>query len=387
MLEHTIDILGDLIAFPTVSADSNLAMINDLAQRLEDCGAEVHVLHNSSQTKANLFATLGPQKDGGIVLSGHSDVVPITDQDWSSDPFQLTKRDGRLYGRGSCDMKGFIAATIAMAPTFAQAVRNRPLHFAFTYDEEVGCIGAGHLAQSLGDLGISPNVAIIGEPTEMKIIEGHKGCYEYTTQFQGLEGHGSAPDLGVNAVEYATRYVAFLLDLKDQLRTMAPADSPFEPPWTTVNVGAMNGGSVHNVIASKAQVHWEMRPVQKPDADFVKSQLRSYCHDVLLPKMQAVFPEASIQTEVVGEVDGLVPALENEARQIVSALTGRNEAAVVPFGTEAGIFQNIGMDVVICGPGSIEQAHKADEYLAIDQLADCLTLLQKLSVKLNDAGC
>ncbi|WP_299921669.1 acetylornithine deacetylase [uncultured Pelagimonas sp.] len=386
MLARTIDILGDLIAFPTVSADSNLAMIDYLASHLEECGAAVHLMRDPSGSKANLFATLGPQKDGGIVLSGHSDVVPVTDQDWSFDPFQMTKRDGRLYGRGSCDMKGFIAAVIAMAPTFAQAVQDRPLHFVFTYDEEVGCIGAGHLAQSLGDIGITPSVAIIGEPTEMRIIEGHKGCYEYTTKFQGLEGHGSAPDLGVNAVEYATRYVAFLLDLKDQLRTMAQPDSPFDPPWTTVNVGALTGGTVHNVIAPKAQVNWEMRPVQKRDADFVKSRLQDYCREVLLPKMQAVFPEASIQTEVVGEVDGLVPTLENEARQIVASLTGQNDAGVVPFGTEAGIFQNIGMDVVICGPGSIEQAHKADEYIAVDQLEQCLGMLKNLATNFDETG-
>jgi acetylornithine deacetylase len=382
VLNATKDILADLIAFPTVSADSNLEMIAYLATRLEDAGADVRLFRDPTGKKANLFATIGPWKDGGIVLSGHSDVVPVTDQPWTSDPFKMVERDGRLYGRGSCDMKGFIAATIAMASDFARSVRDRPLHLAFTYDEEVGCIGAGHLAQSLGDLGIRPNVAIIGEPTLMKIIEGHKGCYEYTTRFQGLEGHGSAPDLGVNAVEYATRYVALLLELKDQLRKMAPADSPFDPPWTTVNIGAMSGGSAHNVIASKARVDWEMRPVQKTDADFVKSELRSYCHDVLLPKMQAVFPEASIETEVVGEVDGLVPALESEARQIVCALTGSNEAAVVPFGTEAGIFQNLGMDVVVCGPGSIEQAHKADEFLAVDQLSDCISLLQKLAGKL-----
>ncbi len=386
MLTATKDILADLIAFPTVSADSNLDMMAYLATRLEDAGADVRLFNDPTGKKANLFATIGPWTDGGIVLSGHSDVVPVTDQPWTSDPFKMVEHEGRLYGRGSCDMKGFIAATVAMVSEFANSVRDRPLHFAFTYDEEVGCIGAGHLAQSLGGLGIRPNVAIIGEPTQMKIIEGHKGCYEYTTRFQGLEGHGSAPDLGVNAVEYATRYVALLLELKDQLRAMAPKDSPFDPPWTTVNVGAMNGGSAHNVIASRAQVDWEMRPVQKTDADFVKSQLGRYCHDVLLPKMQAVFPDASIETEVVGEVDGLIPALESEARQIVSALTGSNEASVVPFGTEAGIFQNLGMDVVVCGPGSIEQAHKADEFLAVDQLSDCLSLLQKLAVKLGSAG-
>jgi acetylornithine deacetylase len=193
VLQSTKDILADLIAFPTVSSDSNLELIAYLAARLEDCGADVHLFTDPSGNKANLFATLGPKKDGGIVLSGHSDVVPVTDQSWTTDPFVMTERDGRLYGRGSCDMKGFIATTIAMAPIFARSVRDRPLHFAFTYDEEGGCIGAAHLAQSLAQLGIRPSVAIIGEPTSMRIIEGHKDCYEYTTRFQGLEGHASAP--------------------------------------------------------------------------------------------------------------------------------------------------------------------------------------------------
>ena len=382
MLITTKDILADLIAFPTVSAESNLEMIAYLASRLEDVGADVQLFHDPSGTKANLFATIGPTRDGGIVLSGHSDVVPVADQAWSSDPFKMTEADGRLYGRGSCDMKGFIACSLAMAPRFAERVQDRPLHFAFTYDEEVGCIGAGHLASSLKEIGIRPNVAIIGEPTEMRIIEGHKGCYEYTTTFQGLAGHGSAPDLGVNAVEYAARYVSYLLELKDKLRSMAPLQSAFDPPWTTVNVGALNGGSVHNVIASSAKVDWEMRPVQKSDADFVNQHLHAYCRDVLLPRMLAVYPDASIETEVVGEVEGLVPTLENEARQILSSLSGNNETGLVAFGTEAGIFQNLGMDVVVCGPGSIEQAHKADEFVSIQQLERCLAMLEKLSGRL-----
>jgi acetylornithine deacetylase len=290
---------------------------------------------------------------------------------------------GKLYGRGSCDMKGFIAATLAMAPQFAAQPLKRPIHFAFTYDEEVGCIGAGHLAASLGQMDIRPSVALIGEPTEMRVIEGHKGCYEYTTRFEGLAGHGSAPDLGVNAVEYAVQYVARLLELKEQLREMAPTDSPFDPAWTTVNVGALHGGTVHNVIASKAQVDWEMRPIQKSDAEFVKADLKALCNDILLPRMRDIFPNASIETEVVGEVDGLIPTLENEARQIVCALTGRNDVGVVPFGTEAGIFQNIGMDAVICGPGSIDQAHKGDEYITLEQLEQCVKMLERLSSKLK----
>jgi acetylornithine deacetylase len=383
-LDRTKDLLRHLIAFPTVSADSNLQMIDFAADLLDRCGAQVEVITAPCGTKANLFATMGPaQVNGGILLSGHSDVVPVTDQDWNSDPFTLIEKDARLYGRGTCDMKGFIAAVLAMAPSYAERVRNRPLHFSFTYDEETGCLGAQHLGRILQERGLTPGVAIIGEPTMMRIIEGHKGCYEYSTHFQGLEGHGSAPDLGVNAVETAVRYVNVLLDLKDKLRGWAPEDSPFDPPWTTINVGALHGGSVHNVIAPKAQVDWEMRPVQTADADFVKEALRSYCDDVLLPRMRRVYPEASIELEVIGEVAGLIPTRENEARQIVSELTGANSPDVVAFGTEAGIFQALGTDVVVCGPGSIEQAHKADEFVSLDQMAQCIGMLDRLGDRLR----
>ncbi|MFS4582440.1 acetylornithine deacetylase [Phaeobacter sp. C3_T13_0] len=384
MIEQTTRILSDLIAFPTVSADSNLEMMAYLANRLEDCGAKVDVLVDGSGQKANLFATLGPVRDGGILLSGHSDVVPVADQDWQSDPFTLVEREGRLFGRGTCDMKGFIAATLAMAPQFVDRVGRRPVHFAFTYDEEVGCIGAGHLTQALSERGIKPRLAVIGEPTSMRIVEGHKGCHEYSTRFHGLEGHGSDPGQGVNAVEYAVRYVSRLLDLRRDLQDRTPSDSRFDPPWTTLNVGALNGGSVHNVIASKAQVDWEMRPVAKSDADYVKDAMARYCADVLLPSMRAVYPDANIDTEVVGEVAGLIPTTQNEARELLSELLSSNTPELVPFGTEAGLFQALGMDVVVCGPGSIAQAHKANEYLAVDQLSQCLALLGRLSSRLAD---
>lgn len=382
-LARTTELLGELIAFPTVSADSNLDMIAFMAGLLEDAGARVELIASPCGTKANLFATLGPDRDGGILLSGHSDVVPVTDQAWSFDPFTMVEAEGRLYGRGACDMKGFLAATLAMAPLFAARVGDRPLHFAYTYDEETGCLGARHLAEVLEARGLTPGIAIIGEPTEMRIIEGHKGCYEYTTRFHGLPGHGSAPDHGVNAVEYAVRYVQHLLTLKDRLREMAPGDSRFEPPWTTINVGALNGGVAHNVIAPTAEIDWEMRPVQPGDAAFVHDQLRVLCESELLPRMRAVHPQASIETEVIGEVAGLVPTEDNEARRIVAELTGANTADVVAFGTEAGIFQALGADVVVCGPGSIEQAHKADEYVALDQLVECLAMLERLAERLG----
>ena len=378
MLDRSAEILDALIEFPTISSDSNIDMIDHMADLLEDAGARVERHLSPGETKANLFATLGPDRDGGIILSGHSDVVPTADQAWTCDPFAMTRRDDKLYGRGTCDMKGFIAATLAMAPHFAQKVKDRPLHFSFTYDEETGCLGAQHLSEVLRQKGLKPSIAILGEPTDMQIIEGHKGCCEYTTHFNGLAGHGSMPDHGVNAAEYAVRYVSRLLALKDALRARAPKDSPFEPPWTTINVGAIQAGVAHNVIAPSAEVAWERRPVQDSDARFVKASLAQYCEEELLPQMQAVHPNASILTEVVGEVVGLLPMPENEARRIVAELTGANATGVVAFGTEAGIFQALDMDVVVCGPGSIEQAHKADEYLSLDQLSKCVTMLERL---------
>ena len=382
-LSRTRAILANLVGFPTVSADSNLAMIDHMANLLSDAGARVDLFHDDTGTKANLFATIGPDREGGIVLSGHSDVVPVTDQNWTSDPFRLEERDGRLFGRGTCDMKGFIAATLAMAPDYAARRLKRPIHFAFTYDEEVGCLGARSLVPALQARGIRPAMAIVGEPTDMRIIEGHKGCCEYTVAFQGLEGHGSNPDRGVNAVEYAVAYVARLMELRHQLRHRTPVASVFEPPWTTINIGRLSGGVAHNVIASRAELDWEMRPVQDSDAAFVRQTMADYCNDVLLPQMQAVCPDAGITTYVIGEVCGLEPMEENAARRLVAELTGANGADVVSFGTEAGLFQQMGLSAVLCGPGSIEQAHKADEYVTLSQLDQCLTMLHGLGERLT----
>lgn len=377
-LPDTIDLLEKLIAHPTVSADSNLTMIAELATRLENCGARVDLFQNEGGAKANLFATLGPDQPGGVVLSGHTDVVPVTDQDWNSDPFTLHRNGNRLHGRGSCDMKGFIAAATVMAREFATLDLRKPVHFSFTYDEEVGCLGARALVPELQRCGVQPAMAIIGEPTGMRVIEGHKGCCEYTARFTGLEGHGSSPQRGVNAAEYAARYVNALLQLRGELMLRAPADSRFEPPWTTLNVGRISGGVAHNVIAGKAEVDWEMRPVQDDDAAFVKSSMARVVEQDLLPMMRAVHPSANIVTEVIGEVIGLEVMPQNAARDLVASLVGASGADVVPFGTEAGLFQQMGMSVAVCGPGLIDQAHKPDEFVSLDQLSLCLDMLQRL---------
>lgn len=374
-LSRAIAILDDLIAYPTVSSDSNLEMIVRMASLLSEAGANVELFHDTTGLKANLFATLGPEAPGGIVLSGHTDVVPAEGLDWTSDPFVMRRDGERLYGRGTCDMKGFIAATLACLDDFSTADLRRPLHFAFTYDEEVGCLGARQLAEELRRREITPAMAIIGEPTLMRIVEGHKGCNEYTTRFTGTEGHGSAPDKGVNAAEYAARFVHWLLELRQDLRGRAPATSRFDPPWTTLNVGQIHGGTARNVLAGHAEVEWETRPVTTEDADLVRHAAHAYCDDVLLPEMRRIAPEAQIETEIIGEIAGLVPMAENEARDLVAALTGGTAADLVAFGTEAGLFQGLGMSVVVCGPGSIQQAHQPDEFIEITQLKQCLDML------------
>lgn len=376
-------ILGRLIAFPTISSDSNLDLIAHAAALLDDAGAKVRVWQSADEPKANLFASFGPERQGGIVLSGHSDVVPVTGQHWTSDPFAMRVEDGRLYGRGSCDMKGFIACVLAMAPAFGAASLARPLHVALTHDEETGCMGGRRLVEDLGKAGIHPSVSIIGEPTSMRIIEGHKGCYEYTTRFRGLAAHGSLTHKGVNAIEYAARYITRLMELREELANPQPSALRFDPPVTTLQVGRIEGGVSRNTIAPDCSVEWEMRPVRTEDAEFIKMQIARYAEEELLPQMRERFADAAIETEVIGEIAGLVPTSENEARDICAALTGSRESDVVSFGTEAGLFQERGISTVVCGPGSIEQAHKPDEFIEIAELGRCLTMLEKLLAQVS----
>ncbi|NBC97183.1 MAG: acetylornithine deacetylase [Deinococcus-Thermus bacterium] len=380
-LDDCLATLERLIGYPTVSADSNFALIAYLAERLESAGATVELLTDASGSKANLWATLGPDTPGGLVLSGHTDVVPVDDAYWTSDPFVMREDDGRLYGRGTCDMKGFIAACIGALPALAATRHEKPIHFAFTYDEEVGCVGARHLVDHLRAVEARPAMALIGEPTSMRIVDGHKGCCEYSTRFRGAEGHGSRPELGVNAVEYATRYVARLMELRGALAAAPPEGSRFEPPHTTISVGALTGGVAHNVIPGLAQVDWEMRPVAWDDALRVKDDLARFCDEVLLPEMRAISPGAGVETEVVGEVVGLEPRAENGARDMVASLLGTNGADLVAFGTEAGLFQGIGLDAIVCGPGDIAQAHKPDEFIAVAELERAIALLQGIAAK------
>lgn len=382
-LAETRRILADLVAFPTVSFDGNLEMVAYISDLLSSLDASISLSLDRTGTKANLFATIGEERDGGIILSGHTDVVPVEGQEWTSDPFQLTERDGRLFGRGTCDMKGFLAICLAMAPRFAEANLNRPLHLAFTYDEEVGCLGGRELVRELRKAAFRPAAVIVGEPSSMRVIEGHKGCYEYTTVFTGLEGHASRPDLGVNAVQFATSFIARLLELGEEVKAQASTGNRFVPHWTTVQVGRMQGGMARNVVAGQCEVEWEVRTVCPEEGEFIKSGLSAFVDEELRPAMKRTSTEADIVTHTIGEVEGLQVVPNSAARDLAFELTGADDAEVVAFGTEAGLFQSCGISTVICGPGSIEQAHKPDEYIEIAQLDAGIAMLERLLQRMS----
>ena len=380
IFKDSLKILSDLIAFKTVSGEDNNSLINYCDEILKKLGATSFKTFDDEKKRVNLFATIKSKKPNGkkpVILSGHTDVVPVS-KSWSTDPFKATIKDDKLFGRGSCDMKGFIACTLAYAPIYAKENLNRDIHFSFTFDEETACQGAPLLIKELKNRGINDGICIVGEPTNMKIIDAHKGCYEYTTYFEGLAGHGSAPEKGVNAVEYATRYISKLMDLREILKSKVPKNSVFDPPYTTIGIGGISGGIARNVIADKCRVDWEMRPVIKEDGEFVHNELNEFVNKELLPEMKKIFPKSSIKKEIIGEIIGFNKVSKSEACEFISNLTGDNSREVVSFGTEAGLFQEIGISTVVCGPGSIEQAHIVDEFITLDQIKKCLILLDDI---------
>ena len=374
---EALKILSELIKFQTVSGSSNVQLIEYCEKKLSKLGATSFKTFDEGKERVNLFSTIsGKQKlnGGGIILSGHTDVVPASSKDWSSDPFIATEKDNKIYGRGSCDMKGFIACSLALAPYFASQNLKKPIHFSFTYDEETACQGAPIMIKELKKRNINCSICIVGEPTSMKAIQAHKGCYEYSTHFTGLAGHGSAPDKGVNAVEYATKFINKLMELREELKKREPKNSVFTPPYTTLQIGRIKGGLARNVIADQCVVDWELRPVVPEDGEFVNKTMDAYVKNSLLPEMKKIYPKADIKKEVIGEIIGFNKEEKSEAINLVCNLTGDNSRDVVSFGTEAGLFQEIGISTVVCGPGSIEQAHKIDEYVSIDQLKKCLKM-------------
>jgi len=375
---ETKKILSELIKFQTVSGTSNLALIEYCEKKLSKVGASSFRTSDEAKKRFNLFSTLngkGKVNDGGIILSGHTDVVPASPKEWKSDPFVSTEKNNKVYGRGTCDMKGFIACSLALAPYFASQNLKKPIHFSFTYDEETACQGAPVMIKELKKRNFKCSVCIVGEPTNMKAVQAHKGCYEYSTYFTGLAGHGSAPDKGVNAVEYATRFINKLLEIREELKKREPKNSVFIPPYTTLGVGRIKGGLARNVIADQCVVDWELRPVIPEDGEFANKAMDAYVKDILLPEMREVYPKADIKKEIIGEIIGFNKEEDSEAINLVCNLTGDNSREAVSFGTEAGLFQEIGISTVVCGPGSVEQAHTIDEFVSYEQLKKCLALL------------
>jgi len=377
-----LEMLARLIAFDTVSRNSNLELIGFAQSLFHAAGAATRLTHDTAKTKANLFATLGPQTDGGFVLSGHTDVVPVDGQDWSSNPFAGVIREGRIYGRGAADMKGFLAVALALIPEFAALELKRPLHFALSFDEEVGCVGVRRLLQDLEAAAIKPALAIIGEPTQMRLVGAHKSGAVIETVARGREGHSSAPAQGANAVMMAGEFIALLAALGNEL--MADRDEFFDPPYTTIQANMVSGGTAVNVLAREARVTWEYRGLPDRDAASIVARADKQAAAAILPRYRAGASDARFETRIRAAYPGLVRDPDSPALRLASALTGSNEIHAVAYGTEAGLFQQAGIPAIVCGPGSIAQAHKADEFLALDQLESCATFLRRLAQKATE---
>ena len=377
LFEKSIKILKDLISFKTISGENNSSLINYCENILSKSGATSFKVFDADKKRLNLFATLKAKKSNGkepIILSGHTDVVPVS-KGWSTDPFVAEIKNDKLYGRGSCDMKGFLACSLAFADIFSKSNLSRDIHFSLTFDEETACVGAPLLIKELKKRKITNGICIVGEPTKMKIIYSHKACYEYTTFFEGLAGHSSKPDEGVNAAEYASRYVNKLMSLRNDLKNREPDNSIFTPPYSTLSIGGIFGGIAHNVIADKCHVNWETRPVNKQDGIFLNNEIDNYANE-LLTEMKKKYPSASIRKKIIGEIIGFNRIQDSKACEFVSSITGDNKREVVSFGTEAGLFQEIGISTVVCGPGSIEQAHTIDEFIELNEIKKCLSFLE-----------
>lgn len=379
------DLLADLISFDTTSALSNLELIHFVQAYLAAYGVAATLVHDESGQKANLYATIGPTNKGGVMLSGHTDVVPVKGQAWSSDPFTLTERDALLYGRGSCDMKGFIASCLAAVPALVQANLNTPVHLAFSYDEEVGCLGVRRLIDMLQGFAVRPAMAIIGEPTSMRLMIAHKGKRALRVKVTGQSAHSAYPTEGVNAVEYAAELVCEIRRIHAEFKQNGPFDSDYRVPHTTLHVGVFNGGTALNIVPNACQFDFEIRHLPEDQPDMIIQRIQTYAEQVLLTSMRAVAPQAQIEFEVLSAYPGLYTAPDAQVVQFVKGLLRPDtEVSKISFGTEGGLFsEQLGIPAVVCGPGSILQAHKADEYLSVEQLAACDAMLARLQQSLS----
>ena len=378
VLDETKSVLRDLVAFDTTSRNSNLPLIEFVGDYLSDRGATTRLIPSADGAKANLFCTIGPYIPGGVALSGHSDVVPVDGQDWSTDPFTLTEANGRFYGRGSADMKGFIACTLAMTTRFTEMELNRPLHFAFSYDEEIGCLGVGRLIDVIRSEPPRPAAVIVGEPTGMQIATAHKGICAMTTTVRGREAHSSRPQDGVNAIGAAASLVSYLYRLCDDLAETARYDR-FEPPYTTFNIGQITGGDAINIIARECLLNWEFRPIPGSDPARIIAHVEAWVKDELLPRMQATDPSYSIENICEFVVPPLDAPDGSVAELLAREATELNSTGTVAFVTEASLFADAGVPAIVCGLGDIAQAHQPDEFIEVSQLDACLGFLERIA--------
>jgi acetylornithine deacetylase len=374
----TVDILERLVAFPTVSRDPNLPLIDWIRNYLADHGVDSQLVGDDSGRKANLFASIGPQAEGGIVLSGHSDVVPTDGQDWTSDPFKLAARESRLYARGACDMKGFIATALSRVPALTKAKLSRPVHLMFSYDEEIGCLGAPRMIAAASERISKPAAVIVGEPTSMRVATEHKGICTTLTRVTGVEAHSSLTHLGVSAVMLAAELVAHLSGVGRALASAprSPHAARFTPPHTTVTVNTIRGGTAINILAAACELGWDVRALPGEDAAATHESLAQFA-STLLASLEAQGKHCSIESKVLADVPPL-EARDGAAEALAHAASSNpQESTTVPFATEGGQFQRAGWSTVVCGPGSIEQAHKPDEFIERAQLEACEGFLDR----------
>ena len=370
-----------LIAFNTVSRDSNLGLIEWVRDYLTKLGATTRLTHDATGKKANLFATLGDSKKPGLILSGHTDVVPVDGQNWDTDPFVATERDGKLYARGSADMKGFIGIILTRAPKFLAALNeNRldaPLHYALSYDEEVGCLGVRGLIKDLEDNGIRPGGCVVGEPTSMQPIIAHKGTHRFRCSVHGREAHSSYVTHGVNAIEYAARIIVFIRQLADRLAQLEQRDYGFTVPYSTLSTGLIQGGIAANVVPKDCVFQFDMRTLPQASPDALYQEIRAYAQ-TLASQMQAIDEKSGIELQWVSQTVGLAAAETDAIVQWAMQLSKNSTVGKVSYGTEAGLFQKMGIPTVICGPGDIAEAHRPNEFVALDQLAQCESFIDRI---------
>jgi acetylornithine deacetylase len=378
-----------LVSFDTVSRNPNMALIETVRDELAQVGIASTLTTDPSGKWANLFATV-PAHDGrthgGIVLSGHTDVVPVDGQRWQSDPFQPVVRDGRLYGRGTCDMKGFIGSALSLLPLMQQARLRQPIHFALSFDEEIGCAGAPLLIADLQRRGIALDGCIVGEPTGMRPVVAHKGINVYECLLRGLAAHSSLTPKGVNAIEYAARLICFIRDLADELRVQGPFDELYDVPFSTAQTSTIVGGNAINTIPAECRFVFEFRNLPELDSELVLARIEEYARETLLPKMQREHASAAIEFFKIATAPGLDASEQAAITQLVRALTNDQQQRKVAYGTEAGLFARAGVPSIVCGPGSIEQAHQADEYVELEQLHACQAFLSKVIHSLSLAS-